>query len=562
MKKIFLSSLIISVFLFSACNTDNKKKHIQKEKESISNCLDFAIHEKYTTLDPIKIKDETSFYILSQIYEPLLRFNESDLTLEPLLAESWSISEDNLVYTFKLKKNVFFHNNKTKAFNANDVVYTFERIFSNIEGNYAYSLFRNTVKGGEQHKNTGEKISGINVIDDYTISFTLSKPSSHFLNLLAIECAAIVNKSAIEKNIVAGTGPFVYDKKNDTDLLIKLNKNTNYHITSKKGSPLPYIDAVAFNYIKDGQDELSLFKAGKLDVIDGIPPESVKEIVETEISNFQNKPNKYILGRYPKISTSYLSINTAIEPFNNTNVRRAINMAIDKEKIVTQVLKGEAYSPGNNGLVPPAIKGYDYSSVIGEEHNVSKAKKLLAKAGYPNGKDFPIIKFSTGKGNSSVRVALEIQKQLLSNLNINVEISSLTQQELYELNSSSNTNISLSGWLGEFPDPISFLSLCYGKDLPETITESAYPNESRFNNKKFNQLYEKATTTLDLKKRYELCLDADQIIANEVPVIPLWYHENYQLIHSSIKNYKANPMNIQYLTHVKIEVPTPVKKEE
>lgn len=572
MKKLVLSWLIITLTILSSCGGDNgeaneNESHIIETGSSPVSCLDFAINEKYHTLDPMKITDVTSFHILSQVYEPLLRFNETDLSLEPLLADSWSVSDNNLVYTFKLKKGVYFHDNncfesgKGKEFNAKDVVYSFERIFSATEGNYAYSMFRNTIKGAEKYKVSGGEISGIKVIDDYTVSFTLVEPSASFINLMAITSAAIVTKSAIEKNAIAGTGPFTYDKTNDTELAVTLLKNKNYHLLDKKGNKLPYLEAVAYNYIKDGEDELTLFKEGKLDIIVGIPPESVKEIVQSQISDFQNKPTKYVLGRSPKILTSFLSLNTATTPFNNIKIRQAISMAIDKGKIVTNVLKGEAFGAGNHGVVPPAIKEYDFSSVIGLEHNVPKAKKLLAEAGYPKGEGFPTIKFAVGKGNTSVRVALEIQKQLLANLNINIEISALSQKEIMLLNDSSQTEMSLSGWLAEFPDPVSFLSICYGADVPQSNRETAFPNESRYKNLKFDQLYEKAAVTLDSKKRYELSLEADQIIATEVPIIPLWYHENYQLIHSSVKNYKTNPMTLQYLTYVKIEGFTPNKKE-
>tara|TARA_B100000809_G_scaffold52930_1_gene48315 strand:+ start:4122 stop:5843 length:1722 start_codon:yes stop_codon:yes gene_type:complete len=573
MEKLGLSWIVGVLLIFSSCGENEKIDAKNQDQENAKNettnsCLDFAITEKYLTLDPIKITDVTSFHILSQIYEPLLRFNEKDLNLEPLLAESWSVSDDNLVYTFNLKKGVYFQENscfkdsKGKEFNASDVVYTFERIFSSTPGNYAYSLFRNTIKGSEKYKTSGGSISGIRVIDEHTISFTLVEPSSSFISLMATTCSGIVTKTAIEKNAITGTGPFTYSKKHDTELVVKLLKNQNYHMADRKGNSLPYLEAVAFNYIKDGQDELTLFKEGKLDVIVGISPEAVKEIVEAQISDFKNNPTKYVLGRYPKILTSFIALNTAIKPFNNIKIRQAISMAINKTKIVDHVLKGEAFGVGDHGIVPPAIKGYDFSSVIGHEYNIVKAKNLLAKAGYPNGEGFPIIKFAVGKGNTSVRVALEIQKQLLINLNVNVEISSLTKKEIMTLSDSSQTDMLLSGWLAEFPDPVSFLSLCYGADVPQIINESAFPNESRYRNSKFDRLYQQAAITLDEKKRYELCLEADQIIATEVPVIPLWYHENYQLIHSSIKNYKSNPMNLQYLTYVKIESLKSNKKEE
>jgi len=529
--------------------------------------LDFAITKNKITLDPINITDITSSQILSQIYEPLLRFNEKDLSIEPLLAESWSVSTDNLVYTFRLKKGVYYQSNncfkdgQTKEFNTTDVLYTFERIFSPLEGNYAYNLFKNMIVGAEKFKKSGGHISGIKAIDDYTVSFTLVKPSSIFINLMATTWSGIVTRTAIVKNTITGTGPFAYLKENDTELAVTLLKNQNYHMVDKQENSLPYIESVAFNYLQEGQDELTLFREGKLDVILGIPPGSVKEIVEAQISEFQNKSSKYVLGRSPRTLTSFLSLNTAIKPFNKKKIRQAISMAINKTKIVNQVLKGEAFRVANHGIVPPAIKGYNFSSIIGNEYNIDKAKTLLTQAGHPRGKGLPTIKFAVGKDNSSIRVALEIQQQLLTNLNVNVEISTLLQKELMTLNDSSQTNMSLNNWLAEFPDPVSFLSIFNSADLPISIKKSAFPNDSRYKNTKFDQLYNRATRTLDADKRYELCLEADQIIATEAPVIPLWYHESYQLIHSSIKNYKSNPMNLQYLTYVKIESPKSNKKE-
>jgi oligopeptide transport system substrate-binding protein len=562
MKNVVLGLAIISSLLISSCGeSDNAKidSDVLKNEaiENTSQCLDFAISEKYNTLDPILVTSVVSFHIVSQIYEPLLRFDEKSLILKPLLAESWEVSEDYLTHTFHLKKGIHFQDNacftdgKGRELKASDVIYTFQRIYSE-KTSYSYSLFRNTIKGGGEFQ-PGEDIAGLKMIDDYTVEFTLNKPSSNFMNLLAGVSSAIVAKEAIEKNAVSGSGPFVYNKKGDTEQAITLTKNENYHISDKKGNKLPYLSCVSFNYVSSGKEQLDMFMDEKLDVITGIPPESIKEIVESQIADFQDKPTKYVLGRHPQGSTTFLNLNTAIAPFNNIKVRKAFAMAINKNKIVDNVLKGEAYGPGDNGIVPPAIKNYDFASVVGQEHSITKAKELLASAGYPNGKGFPILIFATGKGNNSLRVALEVQKQLLASLNINLEISSLSLKEITKMNNKSQINLSLSGWLGEFPDPIAFLSLFYGVDVPNSHEEPSYPNASRYKNDKFDKLYEQALITIDSKKRYELCLSADQIIASDVPVIPLWYHENYRLTQSIVQDYHPNPMNIQYLTYVKIK---------
>lgn len=560
MKKVLLSFTTLLILFLAACSGGEKPttdENATQEVEINSGCLDFAITEKYGSLDPINVTDVAAFHITSQIFEPLLRFNEDDLSLEPLIADSWSVADDNLTHTFIIKKGVHFQDNscfeggKGRELTASDVVYTFKRIFSS--DSYAYSLFKDKIEGAEDFKTHGGEISGINIIDDNTVEFKLVKPSSNFLSLMATISSAIVAKEAVENNVVVGTGPFIYSKENDNEKVVTLSKNNNYHVKDAKGNALPYIDCVAFNYVKDGQEQLDWFMEGKLDIITGLPSKSIKEIVEVQIADFQNQPVKYVLGRYSQTATTYLTLNTAIEPFTNENVRKAIAMSIDKNKIVDDILKGEAAAPGNNGIVAPAIKGYDFSSVVGLDFDIKKAKQLLKTAGYENGNGLPALILATGNGNTSVRVGLEIQKQLRSNLGINVELSSMSLAERKAANAESKNHMSIDGWLAEFPDPVSFLSLFYGANVSDSPAETSYPNESRFKNEKFDKLYETALITLDQKERFELCLEADQIIASEAPVIPLWYHEDYHLIQSTVSGYKPNAMNLQYLTFVKIE---------
>ena len=557
MNKLALSFIATSFVLLMSCESNkNSQSEINSPATKEQSGLDFAVTEKLQTLDPIKITDVISFQIASQIMEPLLRFSEKDLTLVPVIAKSWEISEDNLIYTFKLKKGVFFQDNscfeqgKGRELTTNDIVYTFKRICSE-KSSYGYSLFKNLIKGSENY--TEGEIEGLKAIDPYTIQFTLNKPYSNFLNLLGGVNSCIVAKEAIEQNAIVGTGPFVYNEENETATTLTLLRNKNYHMTDEEGNKLPYLASVAIHHVKSPQKQLDMFMNGELDLVRGVPHSSLKELVASQISDFEDKTKKYVLGRYPEVITSSLTLNTAIAPFDNKKIRQALAMAINKEKIVENVLKGEAFSPGYNGIVPSAIKGYDFSSVVGIEFNLAKAKALLAEAGYPAGRGFPTITLASLKRNKSTRVALEIQKQLLSNLNINVEISSMTRQQMTEMNGKSELNMSLGGWLGEFPDPVTFLSLFYGGDVPSSPLEMSYPNEARYKNKAFDKLYKEALITIDDTKRYELCLQADQIIANDAPCIPLWYHENYQLIKSNITGYQANSMNIKYLTYVKFQ---------
>ena len=573
MKKLVLSIIPALFIVFNSCNNDNSQSEENKLSDSIDNQLDFAMGEKYQTLDPIKIADVPSFVLGHQIYECLLRLDNKDLSIKPMIAESWDISEDGLTYTFKIKKGVFFHDNdcfkegKGRELKASDVVYSFKRICSKSPGNYAHKLFKDKIIGAKSFYNSEKgleekELDGVKALDDYTIEFKLNSVSSSFLNSLAIVSGSIVAKEAIEKDRIAGSGPFVYDPDNDSENKIVLHRNPNYHVTDSEGNQLPYIDAVSYKYISSAQESLDAFIAGELDAIGSIPPNTVKKFVEEQISSFQSTPAKYILTRNKRLMTSYLTLNTTLKPLNNKKVRQAIAMAIDKKRIVDGVLKGEAYGTADYGIVPPFMKDYNYSSVVGLEHNVKKAQELLAEAGYKAGKGFPKLIFTTnGKNNTSLRIALEIQKQLSSNLNVNLEISSASLAESMKMNANGKGNISLSGWLADYPDPANFLSLAYGGYVPESIDEPSFPNTSRYINPDFDQLYEKILKTLDDKKRNELSATADQIIANDVPIIPLWYQEKYGLIQSVVKNYYPNPMGVLYLANVKIEnTPSTEKK--
>ena len=536
----------------------------QKDVPRVGNQLNLAMREKYQTLDPIQVSDVPSFTITNQIYECLLQFDK-DLSIKPMIAENWDVSEDGLAYIFKIKKGIYFHDNncfsegKGRELKASDVLYSFKRICSKKVGNYAYSLFKNNIRGSKAFHDSEEPIDkkeleGVEVLDDYTVIFKLNHISSTFLESLAILSSAIVAKEAIEKEAIVGTGPFLYSSETNNEEGIILHKNLNYHIKDAEGNKLPYLSAVSYKYISSGSGHLSAFIDGKLDIIDDIPPTKISKFVEQEISSFQKKPHKYIFNRNERLTTSFLSLNTTVKPFNNKKIRQAIALAIDKNKIANNILHAKTYGPAKHGIVPPFMEGYNFSSVLGLEYDVDKARQLLAEAGYKNGKGFPTIVYTTnGRNRTSLRLALNLQKQLFNNLNINLEISSITLAESMQMSKYAKGHIFLKGWAADYPDPANFLSLVYGGSLPQSIDDPSFPNASRYNNNKFNQLYEKILITLDEKEKNELCLMADQIIANDVPIIPLWYHENYGLSRSTVKNYIPNSMGIMYLTHVKIE---------
>jgi peptide/nickel transport system substrate-binding protein len=580
--------LLLSVFVFACKTGDNQSDTdgaVDNKKEGKGGVLyGGTLHVNETdppsTLFPHSLTDLVSAHVSSQIYEGLVRLNPKDLSIEPSLAESWSISDDGLKYTFKLKKGVYFHDDpcfpdgKGRELKAEDVKFSFEHLATQHPDNVMFAAtIKNFLKGAVEYYNASVskkpdiEFEGVKVIDDYTVELNLVAPSSSFLYILANPSLSIFPKEAYEKygsQTRTGTGPFMYAPNENPNEKLILIKNPKYHAKDTLGNQLPFIDSLVFTFISSKKAELEEFLNGNLDLIIGLPSESIKEVVEKQIANFQNKPPKFILDRTPELATQFYEFNTSVGVLKNKKVRQSISYAIDRDKIVDEILKGEAYGPGVHGITPPSLRNYDVSSIKGYNQDKEKAKKLLAEAGYPNGKGFPTIKLVLNSGGSkNTNVALEIQKQLRDVLGINIDLEIVPFSEKLENSRMGRGEMFRSAWVADFPSAENFLMLTYGKTVPKTLNEPSWPNVSRFVNAKFDELYEKALITQNLEEKNKLLLEAEKIMMEEAPILVLWYDEKYKLYKSRVNNFQSNPLNYWDFSKVFLKAPTaPIEEEE
>ena len=281
-----------------------------------------------------------------------------------------------------------------------------------------------------------------------------------------------------------------------------------------------------------------------MDIVSDLPSEAIRDLVEEQIADFQGKHPKFILDRSPEMSTNYYQFNLMHEVFKDKRVRQAFNYAIDRNKIIDNVLKGEAYGPGHYGISPPSFKGYANTDINGYTANVMKAKILLSQAGYPDGKGFPEIKLELNQGSAqNTKVAFEVQKQLRQVLNINIEMEVLPFATRMENDLYGRAHFARKAWIADYPSPESFLSLFYGKSVPASTEEPSYPNTTRYNNPKFDELYEKGVSSMDPEESYAAFLEAEKIMMEDAPVMVLWYSETYKLIQSYVHSFYSNPMD-------------------
>ncbi len=570
-KLIYILSLTLIIY---SCNNSDKNRSA-KGNRFYGGILRINETEQYQTLNPISITDIGSADIAYQIYEGLVKFNPKDLSIMPSIAEKWKIDEAGTTYTFYLRKGVKFHDNpcfsegKGREVKASDFIYSFELLCTNTkENSNFFGTFQNRVLGADEFFKTSKTkpnatIEGIKVIDDYTLQIKLISPSNSFLYSLASPAASVVAKEAIQKYGIdskIGTGPFIFDEKAPKDR-VTLKRNSNYYRLDSFGNHLPYIDSIVFSFLPTKKRELDYFQNGDLSLLIGLPSESLKEMVESQIVDFKNKPPKFVLERSPEMASQYYEFNLSKEPFNNLKVRKAFSYAIDRNKIIESVLNGEAYGPGINGLCPPTFKGYDISKITGYDFDPQKARKLLAEAGYPDGKGFPKVKLELNSGGSkNTNVMLEIQKQIREVLNINFDFDVVSQSQKQEDEKYARTEMFRSAWVADFPSPENFLWVLYGGSVPSDINMPSYPNTTRYKNKEYDKLFEAGQASKTEEEAYDNFIKAEQLMMDDAPIMILWYDADYRLIKSNLHNFHSNPM--RYLDFSEVFMKDVVQKKE
>ncbi len=575
MKKLAISSACVVAILLSSCGEKDSNKGGNKSSEAkggvyLGGVLRLNEIENIKSLMPIAINEQNSYHLASQVYEGLLKYNQKDLTLMPGIAKSWEPNADQTEYTFNLRTNAKFHDDacfpegKGRSANATDIKYCLERVCTQDPNNNQFEVtLKDRVVGATEcfeASKTGKNIgvSGITIVNDSTIKIKLNHPDASFLNVLAMPGCYIYPKEAVTKYgndlriKTVGTGPFFIETVKEGEVII-MKKNQDYWGVDENGNKLPYLDGIKWSFIKEKKTEILEFKRGNFDMVYRIPVEMFGELMG-KLENAKGEGNDFEIVSSTALNVNFYGFNIAANPvFAKKEVRQAFNFAIDRGKIADFTIQGEG-AAADYGMVPYTEgfekDGYDYKSLKIYNLDVAKAKELMKKAGYPDGKGFPevTLEINSGGGDRNILVAEVVKSMLEQNIGVKVNINTIPFPEHIENVQSSKSDFFRYAWVADYPDPETFLNLFLGTSVPASVTEKSFINLTRYKNSRFDSLFMAARKVGDKTQRFKLLSQAEKIVMEDAPVMPIFYDENFRLEQKNVRNLPENAMNYMDMT--------------
>ncbi len=520
-NKLLLSSILFPSF---GCTSLKKKKYI-------SNTLRLNLGFEPDTLDWSKATDSYSFDVITNIMAGLTKYN-NNLKSVPSIAKNWDISKDGKTYRFYLDKKVKWSDGREVI--AEDFVYAWQRLLHpSTAAPYAYLLY--PIKNAQLF-NAGRLEDpdqlGIKILSNDVLEVTLEAPLAFFLNLTSWGIYFPQRKDLIEKygndwtepNNLVSCGPFKLENWQH-EYKLSLTKNQFYD------SPTPHLEQIKYFIIPEQSSAFALYLNNELDFIDSrsIPISEIETVMKMNEAK-----------TYPLLRGTYVGFNVTKPPFDNKFVRAAFSHALDRTVFPKVLHRGELPT---TSWIPPGLTDF-YESEVGCKYNPSLAKELLAKGGYPNGKNFPKITMIFPTREDTKLVAEATQALWQKVLNINVELVNMEWKVYLTTLQQDPPHLFRMSWGADYPDPDTFMAL---------FTSTSGNNHGRWRNNHYDELVTRATTILDLQERKSMYKKTQQILLEEeVAIAPLFFNSQILLSKPWVKNIEFNSMDLLFCEEIAV----------
>jgi oligopeptide transport system substrate-binding protein len=481
------------------------------------------------TLDPAVSAEMTSHEYIAQIFGGLVCLNDN-LESTPDIAERWEISEDGRTYTFYLREDVTFHDGKIVK--AEDFKYSWERACDPATGSHVAGTYLGDIVGvGDVLAGKASEISGVKVVNDYTLEVTIDAPKSYFLSKMTYPTAYVVDRNNVMEGREwwrqpNGTGPFKLKEWHEEDLLV-LERNQYYY------GEVAGVEQVVFQ-LWSGVP-MRMYETGDIDVTD--VSISYIDRVTDEAGPFYRE-----LEIVPELSFGYIGFNSTRPPFDDVNIRRAFSLAVDKDKLVSLVFRDLVQRA--DGILPPGMPGFN-ENLAGLGYDVDRAKELIAASQYGDVSGLPPITITTSGYGGMISQELEaIIQEWRTNLGVEVTVRQMEPQRfLYHLKQEKDEMFYI-GWVADYPHPQDFLDVLFRTNADNNFGE--------YTDAGIDALLDQAAVEVDTELSLDLYQQVEQLLVDDAACLPLWFGRNYILVKPYVEGYELNPMGFAMLNKVSI----------
>ncbi|GAA3910019.1 ABC transporter substrate-binding protein [Gibbsiella dentisursi] len=476
------------------------------------------------------------------IYNRLLEFKLGTTEVEPGLAESWEVSEDGKTYTFHLRKGVKWQSNKdfkpTRDFNADDVLYTFER---QLDPQHPY----HKVSGGNYEYFLGmgmqDLIAKIEKVDEYTVRFSLNRTESPFLADLGMDFASVLSAEYADNMLKAGTpekvdlnpigtGPFqLLQYQKDSRILYKA-------FDGYWGSK-PKIDRLVFSITPDASVRYAKLQKNECQVMPFPNPADLARMKQDKSITVLEKPG---------LNVGYVAFNVEKKPLDNVKVRQALTLAVNKQAIIEAVYQG-AGQPAKN-LIPPTMWSYN-NAVQDYTYDPAKAKELLKEAGLPDGFSIDLWAMPVQRPyNPNARRMAEMIQSDWAKIGVQAKIVSYEWGEYLKRAKDGEHQTVMMGWTGDNGDPDNFFATLFSCAAAKDGS-----NYSRWCYKPFEDLIQPARAEANHDKRVALYQQAQVVMHDQAPALLVAHSTVYEPVRKEVKGYVVDPLGKHHFENVSLD---------
>ena len=530
---------LVIVVLAAALLVGCGKRETAAEKAARAGRFLMVLAADPHTLDPHVATGFPEFQVFIALFEGLTILDPVTCLPRPGAAEKWDVSADGTVYTFHLRAANRWSNGDPLT--ADDFVYSMRRILAPGLG-AEYASFFHQIKNG-RGINTGEikdpSQLGVRAVNPLTLEITLLQPVSYFPALLSHQAFMPVHRATVEKfgraddrasqwtkpgNLV-GNGPFVLESWQTNQRLVAV-KNRHY-----RDAASVRLNAIEFMPIENTETSDRSFRAGQVHVTDQLPLSRTPIYREAKAPEFVS---------HTFLGTAYMIFRTDQAPFNDARVRRAFSLALDRATLVERVTRGGQVParsftpPGTGGFQPPPAVTYD----------PNEARRLLAEAGFPDGKGFPSIEVIFPQSDTGRAVLEAVQEIWRRELGVGIRLGNVEWKVFLDRLTKRDHQIAFMSWIGDYIDPNAFLN---------TMTSESGNNRTNWSHAGFDQLIARADRTPEQAARLALFAEAEQILTAEQPIVSLWHLNRNYLLHPAVRGFTPNLLDLHPYQYISLE---------